>query len=203
MTKLLTKFRPKGKWLATIFAGFLCLGLGYQLLTWPDSQVAYHNAGLSAYQTGNAEEAVKFFDRSLAMYQARSRDNWIERFVYPRPDRELAAQASFHKAKAYLHLQKGKEAVEAFKESLRFNPGNDYENLKGFSGLTNADVHRLSEAAKTVKYDLELLFKNNKQLAQGEGKGEGKPKPGDGDPKKQKPGDQPGQLPGKGDKKAI
>ncbi|MBK9141423.1 MAG: tetratricopeptide repeat protein [Candidatus Melainabacteria bacterium] len=199
----LTSFRPKARWVVTILAGLLCLGLGYQLLTWPDSQVQLYNAGVAAYRTGNAEEAVRYFDRSLANYKLRAQDNWAERFIYPRPDRELAAYASFQKAKAYLHLRKGKEAVEAFKESLRLNPGNNYENLTGFQNLSQDDELRLSEAAKTVKYDLELLFKNNKQLAEGEGKGDGQPQPGDGDPKKQKPGDQPGQLPGKGDRKAI
>ena len=64
-------------------------------------------------------------------------------------------------------------------------------------------MQRLTDQSLIVKYDLELLFKNNKQLAQGEGKGEGKPQPGDQDGKKQQPGQQPGDKPGKGNKDAI
>ncbi|MCA9805524.1 MAG: tetratricopeptide repeat protein, partial [Cyanobacteria bacterium HKST-UBA02] len=68
----LTSFRPKARWVVTILAGLLCLGLGYQLLTWPDSQVQLYNAGVAAYRTGNAEEAVRYFDRSLATYKLRA-----------------------------------------------------------------------------------------------------------------------------------
>lgn len=188
---------------ATILAGVVLLGLGFHLLLWPDSQVGFYNEGLQAYRTGRAQEAVQLFDRSLAVYKQRSNDGWMERFVYPAPDRELAANASFHKAKALLLLKKGKPAVEAFKESLRYNPGNGYEELDGFEHVSMEDVERLSDNALIVKYDLELLFKNNKQLAKGQGKGEGKPKPGDEEGKKQQPGDQPGDKAGKGNKDAI
>lgn len=187
----------------TVLAGVLLLGLGFHLLLWPDSQVSYYNEGLQAYRTGNSQEAVQLFDRSLAVYKKRSSDSWLERFVYPAPNREYASYASFHKAKALLFLKQGKPAVEAFKESLRYNPGNGFENLDGFKHISIEDANRLHAHAKVVKYDLELLFKNNKQLAQGQGKGEGKPQPGDGDGKKQVPGKQPGDKPGKGNKDAI
>lgn len=187
----------------TVLAGVVLIGVGLNLLLWPDSQVGFYNEGLQAYRTGRAQEAVQLFDRSLAVYKQRSNDSWLERFVYPAPSREYASYAAFHKAKALLMLKKGKPAVEAFKESLRFNPGTGFEELPGYEHLSQDDVQRLTDQSLIVKYDLELLFKNNKQLAQGEGKGEGKPQPGDQDGKKQQPGQQPGDKPGKGNKDAI
>ena len=175
----------------TVLAGVVLIGVGLNLLLWPDSQVGFYNEGLQAYRTGRAQEAVQLFDRSLAVYKQRSNDSWLERFVYPAPSREYASYAAFHKAKALLMLKKGKPAVEAFKE------------LPGYEHLSQDDVQRLTDQSLIVKYDLELLFKNNKQLAQGEGKGEGKPQPGDQDGKKQQPGQQPGDKPGKGNKDAI
>ena len=98
----------------TVLAGVVLIGVGLNLLLWPDSQVGFYNEGLQAYRTGRAQEAVQLFDRSLAVYKQRSNDSWLERFVYPAPSREYASYAAFHKAKALLMLKKGKPAVEAF-----------------------------------------------------------------------------------------
>jgi tetratricopeptide (TPR) repeat protein len=199
--KLFSKSRL---WLAAILVGGLIVaGFGYRLLTWDDAQSAYYNAGLTKYQTAQEVDdmkmAIDFFDKSVAIYKQRSRSStWLERFMYPAPSRERAALAQFHKAKALLRLRQAEPAVEAFKESLRLNPGNDYANLPGFEQMSNDDIIRLAEQSLTVKYDLELLFKNNKQQAEGQGKGKGKGKPQPGQGKKQAPGQEPGDQPGKG-----
>jgi|AGTN01.3.fsa_nt_gi hypothetical protein len=188
-------------WLvAALVTGLLVFGSGFKLLSWQDSQVGFYNQGLAAYQSGDAKTALQFFDKSLGVYRQRTRLTWSERFFYPAANREYAALASFHKAKALLHLRQAEPAVEAFKESLRLNPGNSYDKLAGFEHASQKDVNRLTEEALVVKYDLELLFKNNKQMADGQGKG--KPKPGQPGDKKQ-PGQQPGQQPGKGNKDEI
>lgn len=189
--------------LATVMAGVVLIAVGFHLLLWPDSQVSLYNQGIQAYRTGQAQEAIQLFDRSLSVYDKRSNDSWLERFVYPSPDRGLASKASFHKAKALIRMKKGQEAVDAFKVSLQLNPGNGYEFLDGYEHFGAEEIAELHEHAKVVKYDLELLFKNNKQLGEGEGKGKGQPKPGDQEGKKQQPGQQPGDQPGKGDPKEI
>jgi hypothetical protein len=199
------KFFSKSRlWLLAILVGGLLVGgFGFRLLTWQDAQAAYYNVGLTMYQTAQDEDgmkgAIEAFDRSVAVYKQRVRaSSWMERFLYPAPSRERAALAQFHKAKALLRLRQAEPAVEAFKESLRLNPGNDYANVPGFEQVTKEDVVRLEEQALQVKYDLELLFKNNKQQAEGQGKGKGKGKPQPGQGKKQAPGQEPGDQPGKG-----
>ncbi len=181
----------------TILAGAASLAYGLYLFSWTDSQYELYNQGVAAYQTGDVQKAIKYFDQSLGVYKARQNETWVERFVYPKPNKEVAAQAAFHKAKALIRAKQGKPAVEAFQESLQLNSGNLYQGR----GLSAREVQEAEENAKVVKYDLELLFKNNPSLAQGQGKG--KPKPGDGKGDQQVPGDQPGKMPGKGNKDAI
>lgn len=191
------KMEKRNLWLlALLVAGCLMLGYGYQLATWQNLQYDYYNVGLQAYEQGDIKTAVEMFDRSMNQYKRESKAGWLHRFIYPAPSRELAAQAAFHKAKALLRARQAEPAVEAFKESLRLNPGN------GYSGMSLSDAQRMEAEAMVVKYDLELLFKNQPQLAQGQGKGKGnKPgQPGDGKPV---PGDDPGSKPGKGNKDDI
>jgi tetratricopeptide (TPR) repeat protein len=186
----------KNRWLlAALVAGILILYQGIQLATWRSAEIAYYNQGLVEYQNGDFQKAVQMFDRSYAAFKAEEKADWLHRFIYPAPDRRVAALANFQKAKALLHLQQGQPAVDAFKESLKLNPGNDYEDL----ALTAAN--QLHEDALVVKYDLELLFKNNPSLAQGQGKGKGK---GQGKPGNQQvPGQDPGTKPGKGNRDDI
>ncbi len=186
-------FTKSNLWLlAALVAGCLSLNYGFQLATWRSAQVEYYNQGLAAYQTGDVQTAAKLFDQSIAAYKQQTRADWLTRFVYPHANVELAAQANFHKAKALLRMRQGEPAVEAFKESLKLNPGN------GYRGVSLEDAERLREQAMIVKYDLELLYKNNPQMGQGQGKGGKGNKPGQGN--KQVPGDQPGTQPGKGDR---
>jgi len=192
-----TSLRKRFLAVLTILAGAATLAYGLHLFTWNDSQYQLYNQGLAAYQTGDVQKAIKYFDQSLGVYKARQNETWVERLVYPKPDREVAAQAAFHKAKSLIRAKQGKPAVEAFLESLKLNSGNLYQER----GLSQRQIQEAEENAKVVKYDLELLFKNNPSLAEGQGKG--KPKPGDKKGDQQVPGDQPGKLPGKGNKDDI
>lgn len=181
--------------LAALVVGSLMFAYGMHLASWRSSQYDNYNMGLRAYETGDAKTAVQLFDRSLGSYRGEQRAGWLHRFIYPAPDRELAALANFHKGKALLRARQIEPAVEAFKESLRLNPGNNY------GGIGLSEAQRLEAQAEVVKYDLELLFKNNKQQADGQGKGKGKP--GDKPGGKPVPGDEPGNMPGKGNKDDI
>lgn len=193
--KILKKRR--NRWLGSgVLLGVLMLACAFHLLTWNNSQVASFNAGLQAYEDGNMQKAVQLSDRSLAAYkEGVTHDDWLHRHLYPQPDRALAARAAFMKAKSLLQLKQAPAALDAFKESLQLNPGNSY------SDVTLEAAQRMERDALWVQYDLELLFKNNSQMAQQEGKGKGK---GQGQPgNKQVPGTEPGNKPGKGNRDDI
>lgn len=196
MSKLARFFvKRRAMWLvAFTLAGALLLAGGYHLLSWRSPQIDYYNLGIKAYKKGDMPQAVQHFDRSVAAYRAATQASWLHRFVYPQPDKELAAMACFHKGKAHLQNRQGELAVESFKESLRYNPGNLYLSL------TPAELKRLSEEALTVKYDLEMLFKSRPDLASQQGKGKGR---GKADGNKQAPGSEPGTQPGKGNRDDI
>ena len=182
-------------WLiAAVIAGALLLGGGYKLASFKNGQVDYYNQGLKAYENGDMPTAIKLFDQSIASYRRELSAGWTHRFIYPKPSRELAAMASFQKAKALLQNRQAEQAVEAFKDSLKLNPGDEIE------GLDPEDALRMREEALVVKYDLELLFKSRPDLAQGQGKGKGK---GQGQGNKQAPGNEPGSQPGKGNRDDI
>ena len=184
--------------IATVIVGALIFTGGLYLNAWRDAQYALYNQGLSAYRSGDVQVAIKYFDQSLAVYKTRRQSTWIERFIYPKPDKELAAQASFQKAKSLLRANQAAPAVQAFKESLELNSGNLYLGRD----LTEKEYQAFREAALIVKYDLELLFKNNPEQAQKQGKGKGKPGDGKKDGKPV-PGEDPGAMPGKGNRDTI
>jgi tetratricopeptide (TPR) repeat protein len=191
------KLTRKRWFLTGLIAGLFLLSYGLGLAMWQSPQVYYYDLGLKQYSDGDLQKSVQSFDRSLTAYKATtSNRTWLERFVYPRPDRELAALADFQKGKILIRAQQAQPAVDALEDSLMYNPGNGYG-----ADVSLADAHRMHEEAMAVKYDLELLFKNNSSLAQQQGKGKGK----DGKDKggKQVPGTEPGKQPGKGDRDAI
>lgn len=157
--------------LAIILVGGLAIfSKGVQLSGWRDEQVELYNQGLTAYVDGNYEEAVELFDLSIAAYRERVQESEdaLHRFIYGEPSLELAALANFQKGKALLLLEQVRPAIEAFMESLRLNPGNDYS----FLGVDGEDVQRLFDQALIVKYNLEFLFRENssqqQQSAQGQ-----------------------------------
>lgn len=193
MMRLLNKKR--NRWLlAGLIAGLFSLYYGLGLALWRSPQVEYYNLGMQAYTQGDMQTAAKAFDRSFAAYRGSQDRTWLQRFVYPKPDPELAALAQFEKGKALIRLQQLPQAVDALKTSLKLNPGD------GYAGMSVEDANRMHEEALNVKYDLELLFKNNPNLAQQEGKGKGN---GQQQGNKPVPGTDPGSQPGKGNKDDI
>ena len=183
--------------IATVIVGAMIFSGGLYLYSWRDAQYALYDQGIAAYRAGDLQVAIKYADQSLAVYKSRHASTWMERFIYPKPDRGLAAQAAFLKARSLLKVNQAAPAVESFKESLELNPGNLYEEE-----LSEKEYQLLKEAAWIVKYDLELLFKNNPEQAQKQGKG----KKGNGEKKeggKPVPGDDPGAMPGKGNRDTI
>jgi hypothetical protein len=161
-------------------------------------QVMFYNIGVQLYQQGDLEHANQAFDLSVNLYKRGQRMTYLQRLVYPKPNAEIAALASFQKAKVMIRAQQLPAAVDAMKLSLMINPGD------GYSGIALDDAQRLHEQAMVVKYDLELLFKNNESLAKAQGKGEPKKGDGDGPPgDKPVPGTDPSTKPGKGNRDDI
>jgi tetratricopeptide (TPR) repeat protein len=186
--------RPRTWLLAGLVSGLLLIWYGIGLAMWTDQQVMFYNAGLQLYKQGDLENAYKAFELSVTVYKRGQNMTYWQRLIYPKPSAELAALADFQKGKVLIRAQQIPAAVDAFKESLQINPGN------GYSGISVDDANRLKSEAYTVKYDLELLFKNNPEQAEKQGKG----KPGKGNNgSKPVPGNDPSTAPGKGNRDDI
>lgn len=177
--------------------GVLLLVAASLVATYRDPQVAYYNQGLEAAQNGDMGNALKALDKSIAAYQQELDRTPVEKLLLPPPSLELAALAHKQRALIYIMSQKPEDAIKAFKESLKLNPG-DIQDER----CDPATAKRLYNEALVVKYDLELLYKKNPQQAKGEGKGQPQPGDGKGQPKPA-PGNDPGKLPGKGNKDDI
>ncbi|MBS1995243.1 MAG: tetratricopeptide repeat protein [Cyanobacteria bacterium SZAS LIN-2] len=182
---------------STAVAGAIIFSIGLYLHQWSDAQYALYNRGIAAYRANDMQVAIKFADQSLSLYKSRRAASWPERFIYPRPDKELAAQAAFLKGKALLRSNQPSAAVQSFKESLELNSGNLYLGRH----LSEEEFHRYYEAAMVTKYDLELVFKNNPPQAKKQGKGKPQDKGGQGTTPV--PGEDPSTQPGKGRRDTI
>lgn len=176
--------------IVTLLGVLMLLG-AEMVATWRSPQVSYYNAGIAALEQGDMETALKAFDVSLESYRRQKDRNALEQALLPDPSLEVAALAHKNRALIFIMMQKPDQAVLAFKESLKLNPGD--ATVRGM-----ANESKLTEDAFVVKYDLELLFKKNPEQAKGQGKG--KPQDGQGKEPQQAPGNDPGKLPGKGNK---
>jgi hypothetical protein len=171
------------------------LHYAYRLAHWQNEQIEAYNFGIAATAHGNAPLAQSAFRASIRMYQDASHAPWVVRVLYPQPNREYAALAYFQLGKAYMGTYDAQLAVEAWKQSLRLNPGNGYENM------SSDEANRLHVEAMYVKHALKQLFKQYPNLANQQGKGASAGQ-GDGTgPGSHVPGDDPasGSSAGKGD----
>ncbi len=210
--KMFKKWRQlTGLVLAAVLGGVLLFGSS-KLNSWESPQVIAYNHGIAAMKEGKVDEAMLAFDKSLDAYASMAQRESTESKLYPSRSTELAALAQSKKAILYLMKQKPELAVKAFKESIQLNPGSiESEQLSQLfvdEPLTSNDISRLSDQSSVVKHNLELLFKKNQSLAQGEGKGKGKGKgkPGDKEGKEGNepaPGSKPGPGSGKSNPNAI
>ena len=177
-------------WLLAFVTGSVMLVGGSSLARWRSDQIDFYNAGLSAYEAGDAQAAVEMFDRSLNAYQRALQASWMERFIYPRANTELAARASFHKGMVLIRVQQAEPAVAALLLSLRLNPG-------GSSAYYGDDAARLRELSLIVRFNLELLFNQHPNLARQQGAARSQ---GEGQEAQRVPGQNPGNLPGPGNR---
>ena len=190
--------RPRIRKSTLALAAVMLLGAGtlhyaFRLAHWQNEQINAYNFGIAATAHGNAPLAQLAFRASIRQYQEASHAPWVVRVFYPHPNREYAALAYFQLGKAYMGTYDAQLAVEAWKQSLRLNPGN------GYSNISYDDANRLHVEAMYVKHALKQLFKQYPNLANQQGKGAGTGQGDDGSPASHVPGDDPASGAGKGD----
>lgn len=184
------------RWAKPAFAalGVLAFASGIYLLHYKSAQIELYNMAMVQMDQGNVKEASELFDASIQSYKAESQRSQLARLIFPEPNKDLEARAYFHKSNCMIRMRKGKEAVEALKESLKSNPGNSFDAL----GMEHAAA-RYNDALH-AQYNLEKLFNNG----QGGGHGQGN-QPGQGQrpqPGPQREGQpQPGS--GKGSRESL
>lgn len=183
--------------IASFLLGFILTMSGWVLWENQSQQTYWYNRGLIAYNTGNYDLAVENFDRSYTAYQSALSEKGSP--LAAPPSVEQAAQAQFHKFKALLKMKNGKLALVAIKESLKVSTALNLSRFK----LDEAELKRIQEQRIIAQTDLEILFKQQKEMAEGEGKGKGKKpgQPGDSDKQAQDPSK--GTNPGKTNRDAL
>ena len=179
---------------------FVALGVvavlgGLHLLNYKSSQIELYNQGMVMLDQGKVKEASELFDKSIAAYKTESSRTQLSKLIFPEPSKDLEARAYFHKSNCMIRMRKGKEAVEALKESLKSNPGNSMH------GLTMEQAALRFNDALHAQANLEKLFNNGQGggHAQGNQPGQGQPQPGNQPSRGRQP--QPGS--GKGSRNAL
>lgn len=197
MKLLATRKRRRTALAIVTILGIMLLAAAQWVATYRDPQVALYNQGIELMEQGDLQGAMQAFDNSLKAYKSEQSRNAVERFLLPAPSLELAALAHKQRGIIWIMAQKPDQAVLAFKESIKLNPGDD-----SLPPTSRSMTLRMREQAMVVIYDLELLFKKNPEQAKGQGKGQ--PKDGDGKGQPQPaPGNDPGKQPGKGNPNDI
>ena len=183
----------------TIVFGLIGTFGGLYLFFWADHQVSLYNQGLAQYRTLEFKESAKSFERSIVAYEHAGDRQWLERFVYPAPDREVAALAALHLGNALLRQKDVPRAIKAFQKSIRLNPGTGYSSLPGYPvELSPKDLTRLTRQAEIAKYNLELLLRNSPEENEKKGPGNKLEAEDKEEEEDQIPQIAPGSQPGKG-----
>lgn len=186
----------------TMVFGLLCTSFGAYLSFWADNQMRSYNLGITHYRQMQLPLALRAFEVSQIEYEIALKRSWVERFLFPKPNREVAALAAMQRGKILIRLKKMDAAKKALIESTRLNPGSGYREIPGFMDreLSAKDVTRLMTQAKTAKYNLELLIKNTPPPPMQDETKEGKKSEAEEkeEEKEQIPQLAPGSKPGKG-----
>jgi tetratricopeptide (TPR) repeat protein len=163
---------------------------GYTVVTWKSPQVVAYNQAMAIYRDALANQnpyelsnAVTLFQQSASAYNRQEGESQVDRVLHGSPSSELLAQTYLHEGLADLiqysaYQQKSylDQAVKLLEQAIQVNPGMPYAR-----DIAAGDIDRLAAESLPPKYDLELLFQQNPQEAQGHGQ----PKPGSGQGQKQ------------------
>lgn len=186
---------PRSWVIASFLLGFALSMTGWVWWENQTPQTQHYNRGLIAYNTGNYDLAVQHFDRSVGEFNNGISEKSTA-FKAP-ASVEMAALAQFHKFKALLKMKNAKLAVVAVKESLKLTTA---KNLAQYQ-LSEATLKKIQEDRLVAQTDLEILFKQQEEMAKQEGKGKGQGKPQQGEKQSEDPGNQQGS--GKGNRNQL
>jgi hypothetical protein len=170
--------------------GVVMFGAGFLLLNARSAQVDHYNEAMAALDRHDLPATLKALEASSVAYQEESRrPSWL-RWLLPEPRKDVEARAHFHKGVVLVQQNKGKDAINAFWQSLRVNPGNRY------IGLSSEQAALWYDDALQAKANIEKLYRSG----QGDGRAKGKQgRQGQSQPgEKREPGQKP--MPGSGKK---
>ncbi len=191
------KLIPSGRlWVIASFVVFsIGVMAGWHWWDKQSSQSQSYMLGRAAYMTTMYDVAVDYFDKSYASYIEESKK---QDMFTPPASLEMAELSQHFKALSLIKIGNAKLAVIAFKESLKLTT--EYALSQQVS-LPPEMLAKILADRKVTQIDFEILFNQQKQMAEQEGKGKGKPQPGNGD----KPSEDPskGQQAGKTDRDAL
>jgi hypothetical protein len=109
------------------------------LAQYKDKQAIAYDMAMEAAKKGDIKTVMEALKAEMTAYKnGQDREYW-ERFNFPETDRELQALAYFHAGNMLLKAGKDKEALAAWVESLRYNPGQ--QMLPGVSARDD-DMHQ-------------------------------------------------------------
>jgi tetratricopeptide (TPR) repeat protein len=186
---------PRSWVIASFLVGFVLTMTGWVMWENMTPQTQWYNKGLIAYNTGNYDLAVQNFDRSIGEFNA---NDSTEPNAFKAPaSLEMAELAQLHKFKALLKMKNAKLAVVAIKEGLKLTTSKNLARYK----LSEETLKKLAEDRLVAQTDLEILFKQQEQMAQAEGKGNKPGQPKQGEKQAEDPGNQ--NASGKGNRNSL
>lgn len=175
---------PRSWVIASFLVGFVLTMSGWWMWESQTPQTQWYNRGLVAYNSGNYQVAIEDFDKSMAAFQSALNE---KRGPLTAPaSLEIAQLAQCHKFKALIKMKNGKLAVAAIKEGLKLSTA---WNISHFE-LSEAEIKKIQEDRIVCQTNLEILFKQQQEMAQAEGKGKGG--------QQGEPGDKPSDNPANG-----
>jgi hypothetical protein len=104
------------------------LALGLWLGDHPDRQVELYNTGITYANTKRPDKSAEAFKASVAVYVEAEQLNWLERFLLPRPDPELAALAYSHLGYlSVMSARRNQAGMHFYRESLAIASGAEWQ----------------------------------------------------------------------------
>ena len=193
---------PRSWVIVSFLVGFALTMTGWVLFEKQTPQTQWYNRGMIAYNSGNYSVAMEDFDRSVSEFNKQLAEK-KEGLLDAPPSLEMAQLAQCHKFLALLKMKNGQLAIVAVKEGLKLSTDWNISHYIEHYPLSNAERKKLDEDRNTCQTDLEILFHQQKDKADGEGKGKGnKPgQQGQGDKQSENPSN--GNQAGKSSRDAL
>ncbi len=163
---------PRSWVIVSFLVGFVLTMGGWYLWEQQTPQTRWYNRGMIAYNSGNYSVAIEDFDRSVSAFNDAL--NQKQDPLTAPPSLEMAQLAQCHKFLALLKMKNGQLAIVAVKEGLKSSTDWNISHYIEHFPLSDAERKKIGEDRLNCQTDLEILFHQQKDKADGEGKGKGK-----------------------------